>query len=177
MAVSIGHREVVIVPGTGEDFDITTIQSGRLPLGSVSGTFTVGEQVIQAGSGATGVVYAWSASQNVVRLVEMTGTFNITGVLTGSSSHATGTPLAVKAAFPNGIRLSAVDLRSSSDHDKLVVRNKNAVGHIIFSRMDNSGGGIHQAVGGRSMLRKPYIPINQCTFDVAANVTIRLEFD
>lgn len=172
------HREVVIVPGTAENFDITTVQSGRIPLTSVTGTFTTGETVVQAVSGAQGVVYYYHADSKRLSLVEMSGTFDATNVITGNSSHATGTPTEVFYAFPNGIRLSAIDWKTSAQGDQLIVRHNNAAGPQIFNRRETTGaGGIHQAVGGRSLRVKPYISRAECVFDVSANVVIRLEYD
>lgn len=176
-AITIGHREVVIVPDGSTNFDITTIQNSKLPMGTVTGDFTVGETVTQAGSSATGVVYAWDAVAKTLHLVSMTGTFNITGQVTGGSSGATGTPKEVMTAFPNGLRLSAIDFRPSANNDKLVVRQKTAYGATLFSRIDTTGGGIHQAVGGRSLRTKPYIVASECTFSTPGSTMIRLEFD
>ena len=177
MAITLGHREIVITPGTGEDFDITTIQSSRIPLGSVAGVFQFGETVTQAVTGASGMVYSYHRNTATIRLVEMVGTFDAVNVITGSGSFATGIPKFVYAAFPNGIRLSAVDFIGSSPNDRLIIRNSSAIGWVLFDRKDASGGGVHQAVGGRSIRQKPYIAISQCTLSNPYLCRIRLEYD
>ena len=62
----------------------------RFTGGTVTGTFYVGENVTQTGTGATGVFLENDSNQ--IYIDERTGTFNSTGQLTGASSGATYTP-------------------------------------------------------------------------------------
>jgi hypothetical protein len=84
---------------------------------------------------------------------------------------------AVAYGFPNGIRLSAVDWLSSLANDRLVVREDSGGGAIIYDKTDTGGGGLHQAVGGRSYHRKVYIKAADQMFSTPASVEIILEFD
>jgi hypothetical protein len=85
-------------PGIATDYN----QSTRLTFGTVSGTlFSADEVVTGLTSGATGVVLDWNGTSNVLRLVQVVGTFvpgetvagaNATGVLlnvTGTAVSAT----------------------------------------------------------------------------------------
>lgn len=173
--ITLGRRTVTIVPDGVADFDITTIQSWALPMNTVVGNFTVGESVSQAGSGATGVVYAWK--NQTLYLTNMVRTFDATNTVTGGSSGATGIPTEVHAAFPNGIRHSATDFIGSSLTDVLVIRDRSATGPIIYDRRDVGGGGLHQAKGGRSLKCKPFIAAADCQFQTPANARIILEYD
>lgn len=61
--------------------------------GNISGTFTNGEVITQTGSGATGVLLAViTETQAAMYLTVTAGTFNNTGVLTGTDSLKTMTP-------------------------------------------------------------------------------------
>lgn len=60
--------------------------------GSITGTFTLGEKVTQAGSGALGYITAVNTSAKILILRDSRGTFNTSGLVTGSSSGATVTP-------------------------------------------------------------------------------------
>ena len=162
----------------GTDFDITRMQNGRLVVKTVTGTFVVGETVTQATSGATGVVYRWDPAINFLVLVQTNGTFDATHTITGGTSSATCIPTEVMYSFPNGLRLSAVDFQPSQDGDSLIMRETSSKGPVSFPRrIDTTGGGIHKAVGGRSLRVKPYIQAAEQGWGVPANVRIVLEFD
>jgi hypothetical protein len=162
----------------GTDFDITRMQSGRFPVNTAVGTFVVGETATQATSGATGIVYRWDAARKFLYLVRTTGTFDATHTITGGTSGATCIPNEVGYAFPQGIRLSAVDFSPSQDGDTLIVREVNSAGPIVYPRRtDTTGGGIHKAVGGRSLRVKPYIVTAEQSWGYPAGVKIVLEFD
>ena len=178
MAVSLGRRHIVITPGGpgSTDFDIALVQSWNIPLNTVTGTFVVGEPVLQATSGAMGMVFAYDLMHKQVTLVDMVGTFDATHVITGGFSGATGIPDTVHYAFPNGIRLSAISFRGAQN-DILIIRHTNGIGKPIFSRKDTTGAGIHESVGGDSIRTKPYISWSECTFGSPAAAWIRLEFD
>jgi hypothetical protein len=166
-------------PGlVGTDFDIARMQSGRLPVGSVSGTFVAGEAVSQATSGAAGTVFRWDPQQNILYLVSVLGTFDATHTITGATSSATAIPSEVPYAIPNGIRLSKVDFCSSQVGDTLVIRERQASGPVIFARhRDANNSGFHRPVGGRSLKVYPYIMAAEQEWGVPANVQIILEFD
>lgn len=176
-AISISVRQITIVPDGSTDFDITTVQSNMVALTAVTGTFTAGETVTQATSGATGVVYSWDAKNQVLYLVSMAGVFDATHVVTGGSSAAHGIPVGIPYGFARGIRLTAVDFSPSGTNDILVIREGKAVGSVIFKRTDVAGGGVHQAVEGKSRRRLPYIVATDCSFAVPANAKIILEYD
>jgi hypothetical protein len=170
-----GGRSIGFIPDGSTDFDIATIQGNILELGTIVGTFTVGETVTQATSSATGVVSGWNGLKLV--LSQMTGTFDITHVVTGGSSTAHGIPSAVNYAFIRGIRLTAVDFKPSGPGDTLVVRRKIATGAPIFLRADTAGGGVHQAVGGRSLRRRPYVKASEQVWATPASVVVMFEYD
>ena len=174
--ITIGGRSITIVPDGVTDFDITTIQTNRFPLASVTGTFTVGETVVQASSGATGIVARWDKIQKNLWLYSMTGTFDATNALTGASSGAVGTPIEVAYAFPGGIRLTQVALKGSPG-DHLVVRNNRATGELLFNRADHHGTGVGESIGGKPLRAKPYIAAADCAFGDVEQVTISLEYD
>ena len=162
----------------GSDIDLTRMQSGRLVLNTLVGTFVVGETVTQATSLATGVVYRYDPSVPWLILVKTCGTFDATHTITGGTSGATGIPNEVMYSFPNGMRLSAVDFAPSEAGDTLLIREGNATGPLAFPRRrDVSNAGIHKAVGGRSLRVKPYILAADQEWGVPANVRIVLEFD
>lgn len=177
--IQFGRRVLNVIPAASSaaDFDIQTCQSNRLPLNTVVGNFTVGETVTQATSSATGIVGAWDAVNRVLTLSQATGTFDTTHVATGGTSSAHGIPSAVNYAFPNGIRLSAVDFKGSQATDTLVMRENSATGAIIYARGDSTGAGLHKSTGGRSLRVKPYILVSEQTWGTPANVVISLEFD
>lgn len=176
MKISLGRRHIVIVPGStsATNFDITKVQSWNIPLGTVTGTFTVGENVHQASSGADGTVFAWEPQHTTLTLVEMSGTFDETNTITGSQSGATGIPDTVHYAFPNGIRLSKVTFRGAQN-DILIVRDTNNYGQPIFDRKDTTGGGVHEDVEGNRFRQKVYINWAECT--LTAPAWVRLEYD
>ena len=176
-AISISVRQITIVPDGSTDFDITTVQSNMVALDTVVGNFTVGETVTQATSGATGVVYSWDAKNQVLYLVSMAGVFDATHVITGGSSAAHGIPVGIPYGFARGIRLTAVDFYHSGTNDVLIIREGKAVGSVIYKRMDVAGGGVHQAVEGKSRRRLPYIVAADCSFAAPANAKIILEYD
>lgn len=60
--------------------------------GSITGTFTLGEKVTQAGSAALGYITAVNTTAKIIVLRNSRGTFNTTGLVTGNSSGATVTP-------------------------------------------------------------------------------------
>jgi hypothetical protein len=175
--ISIGTRTITIVPDGSTNFDIATLQSNIFPLNTIVGNFTAGESVIQATSSATGVVVRWDAVNGVLWLTQMTGTFDATHVITGASSAAHGIPNEVKYAFPDGIRLSAVDFYPSVSNDTLIIRERAATGSIIYERKDVGGGGIHKATGGRSLKVKPFILYTEQVFSTPSGAKIILEFD
>ncbi len=175
--IQFGRRVLNIIPDGSANFDIQTCQSGRLPLNTVVGTFTVGETVTQATSGATGIVGAWDDRNKVMTLSQATGTFDVTHVVTGGTSAAHGIPSEVSYAFPNGLRLSAVDFKPSQATDTLVIRENSATGSFIYARGDSTGAGVHKTTGGRSLRVKPYILASENTWHTPANVIISLEFD
>ncbi len=175
--VQFGRRVLNIIPDGSADFNIQTCQSNRLPLNTVVGTFTVGETVTQAVSGATGIVGAWDSRNRVLTLNQATGTFDTTNVVTGGTSTAHGIPSEVSYAFPNGLRLSAVDFKPSQATDTLVIRENSATGTFIYARRDATGGGIHKTTGGRSLRVKPYIKASEQVWGTPANVIISLEYD
>jgi hypothetical protein len=161
----------------GTDFNITRVQTNRLVLNTITGTFVVGETVTQATSGATGVVFKWKPEIGYLMLEKMTGTFDATHTITGGTSSATGIPNEVMYSFPDGLRLSAVDFSGSETGDTLVMREVNAAGAIVMPRRTDDGKGLHKAVGGRSLRVKPYIKVTDCVWNNPALVTIVLEFD
>lgn len=171
--ITLGRRTIAIVPDGSTDFNIATVQGNKFRMGSQSGAFTAGEAVTQATSGATGIVSRWDARQQILYLDSMTGTFNATNVVTGASSGAHGIPTEVSYAFPNGIRLSAVDFRASADTDKLVVREKTATGAAV----GRTGGGFHRSIGGKSLRAYPYLVATEQVFTTPANVLITFEYD
>ncbi len=173
--IQYGRRVLNIIPDGATDFDIQTCQSNRLPLNTVVGTFTVGETVTQATSGATGIVGTWDSVNKVLILTQATGTFDITHVVTGGSSAAHGIPSEVGFAFPNGLRVSTVDFKPSQATDTLVVREDSATGTIIYARGDATGGGIHKPVAVPLRV-KPYIKASEQVWGTPANVIIFLEF-
>lgn len=175
--IMYGRRSIDIVPDGITDIDIATMQSPRLPLGSVSGDFTVGETVYQATSDAFAVVARWDRQTMNLFLSQMTGTFDSTNVVTGATGGATGIPSEVAGIFQNGIRVSAVDLKPSRVGDTLVIREKTATGAFIYMRGDSSGGGIHKSTGGRSLRVKPYIAVADQTWATPGDVVIMLEID
>ena len=173
--IQYGRRVVNMISDGSSSFDITTVQGNALPMNTVAGKFTVGETVTQATSAATGIVSKWS--RNVLVLSTMTGTFDITHTVTGGSSGATGIPNEVGYAFPNGIRLSAIDFKPSGALDTLLVREKNTVGPYIMVRGDTTGSGIHKSTGGRSLRVKPYILYSDQSWATPANVLVSFEYD
>jgi hypothetical protein len=170
-----GGRSIGFIPDGSTNFDIATIQGNILELGTIVGTFTVGESVSQATSGATGVVGGWNGLKLV--LTQMTGTFDTSHVVTGGSSTAHGIPSTVNYAFANGIRLSAVDFKPSGPGDTLVVRSKTATGSPIFLRADVTGGGIHQAVDGRPLRRMPFVKASEQVWATPASVVVMFQYD
>jgi hypothetical protein len=169
---------VSVDPGLiGTDFDSARVQSGRLPIGSVSGTFVEGETVTQATSGATGVVRRVKGGQSVLFLVRVVGAFDTTHTVTGGTSSATAVPSSVEYIFPNGIRLTSIDFASSQTGDTLTVRDSHSYGAIISPRhrdTDNSGFPRHR--GGLPLRSWPYIKASEQDWGVPANVQIVLEF-
>ena len=174
--ITIGARTIAIVPDGVTDFDITTIQTDRFPLDSVTGNFTVGETVVQATSGAMGVVARWDKTQLNLYLWSMTGTFDATHALTGASSGAIGTPIEVSYAFPGGIRLTGVAFKGGVG-DHLVVRNRAATGEPLFNRVDHHGSGVTESMSGHALRCKPFIAATECSFGDATQASISLEYD
>lgn len=176
--ISIGRCTITIIPDGVTDFDITTIQTNRFPLASVTGDFTAGETVVQASSSAMGTVARWDKVQKSLYLYSMTGTFDNTNAITGGTSGAIGTPIEVAYAFPGGIRLSKADFASSQIGDTLTIRERSAHGPVIFARhRDASNSGFHRPVGGRSFRVNPYILAAEQDWGTPANVQIVLEYD
>lgn len=174
--ITIGARTIAIVPDGVTDFDITTIQTNRLPLASVTGDFTVGETVVQATSGAMGVVARWDKVQNNLYLYSMTGTFDATNMLTGATSGAIGTPVGVAPAFSDGIRLTKVSFKGMPG-DHLVVRNRQATGEPLFNRTDHKGSGTSESLGGRPLRCKPFIAAVDCSYGDVSQASISLEYN
>lgn len=170
-----GGRAVGFIPDGSTNFDIATIQGNILELGTIVGTFTVGESVSQATSGATGVVGGWNGLY--LSLTQMTGTFDTTHVVTGASSTAHGIPSAVNYAFPRGIRLTATDFKPSGPGDTLVVRSKIATGAPVFLRADAVGNGVHQAVEGKPLRRMPFVLASEQVWGSPASVVVMFEYD
>lgn len=176
--VSLGRRSITIIPDGSVDFDLATMQTNKFPMGTVVGDFTVGETVTQATSNATGVVARWDKRQSILWLYSMTGTFDLTHVATGGSSSAHGIPSETAAAFPNGIRLSAVRFTPSGAGDRLIIRGKGAVtGPILFSLVAGSAADISRSPGGHSLRENLYIDASEQDWGLPANVVIVLEFD
>jgi len=67
--------------------------------GTVTGTITEGEDVTQAGSGATGVIQSYDATDKVMLLRNVRGTFNTTGVITENTNSGTVTPDTAAVTF------------------------------------------------------------------------------
>jgi hypothetical protein len=160
----------------GSDFDVCRVQSGQLELGSVVGTFVAGETVTQATSGATGVVFSWQPYR--LNLVRTLGTFDATHTITGATSSATGVPRRVDWAYPDGIRLHAVDMGSSQAGDNLIIRDRTADGGIVFARhLEADDTGFPRMVSGFATRVKPYIKASEQNWGSPTNVQIVLEVD
>lgn len=175
-AVTIGSRSITIVPDGSANFDASVLQGSALPVGTVAGTFTVGETVTQASSGATGVVQSWDPARKMLKLASMTGTFNTTNTITGGTSLATAIPTDIYTPFAKGLRLSAIRFVGSQAMDRLIVREDRATGPIIFNRVDVGGGGVEARFDNPQRL-SPYILASEQTWNTAASVRIILEFD
>ena len=67
--------------------------------GSVTGTIAEGADVTQAGSGATGIIQAYSAASKIMLLRDVRGTFNTTGVVTDNDNSGTVTPNSAAVTF------------------------------------------------------------------------------
>jgi len=80
---------------TGESTVSGTVYGGRMTFAQISstGTFTIGETITQATSGATGKVT--NVQSGVLYYKLTSGTFNTTNLVTGGTSSATMTPTAV----------------------------------------------------------------------------------
>jgi hypothetical protein len=176
--IMYGKRTVTLIPDGSANFDITAIQAPVLELNTVVGTFTVGETVTQATSGATGVVRKWDPVALKLHLTQMTGTFDITHVVTGGSSTAHGIPTAVPVAFLNGLRLSAVRFTPSMGNDTLIVRGRGlATGPVMLSLIAVAGADEDKMVALRSVREKPYILASEQSWNTPANVRVMFEYD
>jgi hypothetical protein len=67
--------------------------------GIVTGTITEGNDVTQAGSGATGVIVSHDATLKQMLLRDVRGTFNTSGVVTDNDASGTVTPDVAATAF------------------------------------------------------------------------------
>lgn len=111
----------------------------RFPFSSVSlatiigtGTFTDGETITQAVSGATGVVVGNQPSGSILYFKSVTGTFNNTGLLTGGTSGATATSTS-----------TVVTLTMPTNSEEVISGNllvRVALSDYVYQK-DNTGGG------------------------------------
>lgn len=83
-----------VVAGYGTDVRVMTVDR-RFTGGTTTGTYIIGEQVTQTGTGATGFVL--EDDGGTIYVQDNTGTFNGTGLLTGDTSSATNTPTGTAA--------------------------------------------------------------------------------
>ena len=60
-------------------------------MSSISGIFVEGETVTGGTSAITGEVARWDSTTSYLYLINMTGTFTLTEIITGATSLATGT--------------------------------------------------------------------------------------
>ncbi len=94
----------------------------RMTMGSLSGTFQVGETVTQAVSGATGTVRRVDGSQ--IYVVVASGTFTSgSNTVTGGTSSATGVP-----TFDNTLRTHVFSRLNSNNHPSFTVYGVDDVG-------------------------------------------------
>lgn len=179
--IQYGRRSITIIPDGSTAFDLATVLSPLLQLNTLTKNtawYVAGESVSQASSGATGIVDAFDLASGNLWLNQIVGTFNATNLVTGGTGGATGIPSVVPYAFPDGIRLSAVRFTPSGVGDILVIRGKGkATGPRLFDLYAKDSSDISRSVGGRSMRENIYILESECTFAVAANVRIVLEYD
>jgi len=79
--------------------------------GTTSGTFRRGEDISQAGSGATGYLIVDDTDNNTLYVMDDTGTFNGTGAITGQESSATYTPTTTSTSttFPYDLEDDGTD--------------------------------------------------------------------
>jgi hypothetical protein len=71
--------------------------------GAESGTIAEGDDVTQAGSGATGIILAWDPTNNKALLRNVRGTFNTTGLITGEQAGTWTPNLAAETFAPNSV--------------------------------------------------------------------------
>ena len=87
--------EVVVGQQSGATATVGT-DGLKVTMGAITGAYTVGETVTQATSGATGIINAINgASNQILYLTNVTGTFDNTHVVTGGTSGATATPTTI----------------------------------------------------------------------------------
>ena len=90
-------------------FDLRRFEYRIITFTTISGSFSLGETVTQAVTGASGVVVAVVAGVSL-EMTDVSGTFDATNILTGGSSGATGTAtslLVEQASTDLGSGLSA----------------------------------------------------------------------
>lgn len=91
--------EVIDMFSTAGAVSYVTVQIDS--TGVLTGSFSAGDTVSQAGSGATAVVVSYNTSLTspikILRLNTVVGTFNTTGLITGSAPGTLAAPLAVTA--------------------------------------------------------------------------------
>ena len=93
----------------GGTFDLRRFEYRIITFTTIGGSFSLGETVTQAVTGASGVVVAVVAGVSL-EMTDVSGTFDATNILTGGSSGATGTAtslLVEQASTDLGIGLRA----------------------------------------------------------------------
>jgi hypothetical protein len=120
--------------------DVDAVQNNfgvLLAMGTVTGTYSLGETVTQASSGATGVVTYYDFANYRVYVKSVTGTFNTSNIVTGGTSGATATPATISNSGTS-MDLTQWDEAGGDNLDFISIKASQGLVGLDISRASNN---------------------------------------